>query len=384
MLGNYLKTAWRFLLKNRTFSFINIIGLAIGTLCCLYIVLYVEDQYSYDNHQNNAADIYRVTSSLSLPGEKHNIPDCSPPIAPAIKRDFPEVLQFTRVITDFNAGKHLLRYKEKLIYEDKPVYVDSTFFDVFTYHFTNGNAKDVLSDPYSLVLLKTTAVKLFGSEDPVGKIIEIDDNNGKTNYKVTGVVDERLGKSHLHANMFITMNSGGMGEVVRQSGMWAGSNFTYSYIKLRPHADAAALEKKLPAFLNKYGGQQLKDIGMEKILHLQPLGSIHTTTDYEREFSKSVDPSFLYILLLIAILIQVIACINFMNLSTARASKRAKEVGVRKVVGAERSDLIKQFMSESFLLSFISVLIALPFFLLSLSLLNPISQADIQVSIFAN
>ena len=301
-----------------------------------------------------------------------------------MKRDFPEVQQFTRVITDFNAGKHLLRYNEKLVYEDNPVYVDSTFFDVFTYHFTSGNAKDVLSEPYSLVLLKTTATKLFGNEDPVGKVIEIDDNNGKNNYTVKGVVDESLGKSHLHANMFITMNSGGMGEFVRQNDSWAGNNLTYSYIKLRPQADAAALEKKLPAFLNKYGGQQLKDIGMEKILRLQPLGSIHTSPGYEKDISKSVDPSFLYILLLIAILIQVIACINFMNLSTARASKRAKEVGVRKVVGAERSDLMKQFMSESFLLSLISVLIALPLLLLTLPLLNQITQADIRISMFAN
>jgi putative ABC transport system permease protein len=203
MFKNYFKTAFRFLLKNKTFSFINISGLAIGTLCCLYILLYVEDQYSYDKHENNAADIYRITASLSTPGDKHTIPHSSPPIAPAMKRDFPEVLQFTRVLTDFNAGKHLLRYKEKLIYEDEPVYVDSTFFDVFTYHFTNGNAKDVLSEPYSLVLLKTTATKLFGSEDPVGKVIEIDDNNGKHDYKVTGVVDESLGKYNLHANRTI-------------------------------------------------------------------------------------------------------------------------------------------------------------------------------------
>jgi putative ABC transport system permease protein len=384
MFHNYLKTAFRFLLKNKSFSFINIIGLAAGTWCCLYILLYVQDQYSYDKHENNADDIYRVTASLSTPGDKHIIAFSSPPIAPAIKRDFPEVQQFTRVVTDFNAGKHLLRYKEKLIYEDQPVYVDSTFFDVFTYHFTNGNAKNVLSEPYSLVLLKPTAEKLFDSEDPIGKVIEIDDNNGNNNYKVTGVVDESLGKSHLHANMFITMNSGGMGEFVRQNQSWAGNNLVLSYIKLRYHADAVALEKKLPAFLNKYGGQQLKDLGMEKILHLQPLSSIHTTTGYEKDVSQSVDPSFLYILLLIAMLIQVIACINFMNLSTARASKRAKEVGVRKVVGAERSDLMKQFMSESFLLSIISVLVALPLLLVTLPFLNQLTQADIHVSMFAN
>jgi putative ABC transport system permease protein len=184
--------------------------------------------------------------------------------------------------------------------------------------------------------------------------------------------------------MFITMNSGGMGEFVRQNTMWAGNNFAYSYIKLHPNADADALERKLPAFLNKYGGQQLKELGMEKVLHLQPLVSIHTTKDYESELSKSVDPSFLYILMLIAILIQVIACINFMNLSTARASKRAKEVGVRKVVGAGKSDLMRQFLSESFLLSFISVFIALPLLILTLPFLNQITQANIHLAMFAN
>ena len=202
-------------------------------------------------------------------------------------------------------------------------------------------------------------------------MIEIDDDNGKHDFKVTGVVDESLGKSNIEANMFITMNSGGVGEYVRQNTMWAGNNFTNSFIKLHPNADAAALEKKLPAFLLKYGADQLKQLGMEKRLHLQPIGSIHTTTGYEVEMTKTVDPSFLNILILIAVLIQVIACINFMNLSTARASKRAKEVGVRKVIGAERKDLIKQFMSESFLLSFIGVyhrvtlIVALPCLILT-------------------
>jgi putative ABC transport system permease protein len=384
MIKNYFKTTLRFLLKNKTFSFINIIGLAIGTLCCLYIFLYVQDQYSYDRHHNNVKDIYRITTSLNLTGDKHNNATCSPPIAPAIKRDFPEVLQFTRVISDFSKSQHLLRYKEKSFYETEAVFADSTFFDVFTYHFTNGNAKNVLTEPYTVVLLKGTANKLFAGEDPVGKTIEINDDNGKHDYKVTGVVDERLGKSHILANIFITMNSGGIGEYVRQNNSWAGNNFTNSYIRLNPGADATALENKLPAFLNKYGAQQLKELGMEKHLHLQPVSSIHTTTGYEVEMTKTVNPSFLYILILIAVLIQVIACINFMNLATARASKRAKEVGVRKVMGAGRKDLVKQFMGESFLLSLIGVLIALPLLVLALPYLNRVTQADIHLSLFGD
>ncbi len=384
MFKNYFKTAFRFLAKNKTFSFINIIGLAIGTLCCLYIVLYVQDQYSYDKHEKNAKDIYRVTTWLSIPGDVHNNSTCSPPIAPAIKNDFPEVEQFTRVVTDFGNSEHLLHYKEKSLYEKNEVYVDSTFFDIFTYHFVNGNTKNVLNEPYSIVLLKPTADKLFGKEDPLNKVITIDDDNGKHDFKVTGVVDESLGKSNIQANIFITMNSGGVGDYVLHNDTWSGNNFTYSFIKLHPGADAAALEKKLPAFLQRHGAEQLKQLGMEKKLHLQPIGSIHTTTGYEVEMTKTVDPSFLNILILIAILIQVIACINFMNLSTARASKRAKEVGVRKVIGAERKDLIKQFMSESFLLSFIGVVIALPLLILLLPYFNNVTQADIHLSMLSD
>ena len=382
MFKNYLKTAFRFLLKNKTFSLINIIGLAIGTLCCLYIVLFVQDQYSYDKYYNNAGDIYRITTRLSVTGDKHNNATASPPIAPAIKNDFAEVQQFTRVINTEPMGvkQHLLRYKDKSFYEKNVLFVDSTFFGVFNFHFVQGNEKNALSAPYSIVLQKATADKLFGQEDAVNKVIEINNAYGKHDFKVTGVVDESAGKSHIHASIFITMNSGGIGEYVLSNTRWAGNNFAYSYIKLNPKADAQALEHKLPAFLNKYGAQQLKALGMEKQLHLQPVTSIHTTAGYEIELGKTVTSSFLYILLLIAVLIQIIACINFMNLSTARASKRAKEVGVRKVIGAGRNDLVKQFLGESFLLSLIGVMIALPLLILVLPYLNQLTQADIHIT----
>ncbi len=384
MLKNYFKTTFRNLWKNKTYSLINIVGLAIGTLCCLYILLYVEDQYSYDKHHKDVRTIYRVNTVLELSGDRNSNATSSPPIVPAMKNDFGEVLQFTRVVPAISVKQHLLRYKERSLYEKEILFVDSTFFDMFTWHFVNGSASKALADPYSAVISKATAGKLFGKDDPVGKMIEIDNAYGKHDFKVTGVVDEELGKSHIRANMFITMNSGGIGEFVRTNDAWAGNNFASSYVKLHPQATAAALESKLPAFLNKYGQQQLKDLGMKKQLHLQSVSSIHTTTGYEHELSKTVSPSFLSILLLIATLIQVIACINFMNLSTARASTRAKEVGVRKVIGAGKRDLVRQFLGESFLLSCIGIIIALPLLWLALPYLNQLTQADIQLQFFTD
>jgi len=384
MLKNYWKTAIRFLLKNRTFSFINIFGLALGTLCCLYIVLYVQDQFSYDRHHRDARDIYRVTTDLVLTGDKHHNATASPPIAPAIKHDFPEVVQFTRVVPTLGVPKHLLKYKEKGIYEDNLYYVDSTFFDVFAYHFADGNQLGILDKPNTMVLLKTVADKLFGKEEPVGKVVTIEDAYGKQNLTVTGVVDESLGKTHIDANVLLTMRSGGVGDYVLRNTIWAGNNFTYSYVRLTPGASVAALEAKLPAFLNKYGADQLKTIGMQKQLHLQPVTTIHSTSGYESENSRTVSASFLYLLLLIAGLIQVIACINFMNLSTARACNRAREVGVRKVIGAGRGQLIRQFLAESFLLSLLSILVAFPLLTLLLPYLNGITQADIQLHSLAD
>jgi len=382
MLRNYLKTALRFLRNNRTFTFINIIGLSLGTLCCLYILLYIEQQYSYDKHEANATDIYRITTDLKVSGDRSKTSWSSPPIAPAMKRDFPEVRQVTRAFdaSIFGADQHLLIYKQRSFFEKQTLFVDSNFFDIFTYHFLEGDPATALHDPHTIVLNKPTAVKLFGSEDPLGKTIRISNKGGDETLKVTGIIDESLGKSHLQANAFITMNSGLIGDIIRnRMTNWAGGNLIWSYVKLKPGADPKTLVAKLPAFLNRYGAQDMKNTGIEKQLGLQPIAAIHTTAGFDHELQAPVSPSFLGLLLLIAILIQVIACINFMNLSTARASKRAKEVGVRKVIGAARGNLIGQFLGESFLLSLIGITLALPLLALSLPYLNSITRADISL-----
>ncbi len=380
MFKSYFKTAWRFLLRNKGFSFINVIGLSVGTLCCLYIVLYVKDQYSYDRQHAGAKDIYRIVTTTNLSGDKHNMSTCSPPIAPAMKNDFPEVAEFTRIVPALEADNHLLRYRDKSFYNEEAVLVDSTFFSVFNFHFDYGNAANALKEPNSIVLLKPVADKLFDKENPVGRVITIEDANGKNDFKVTGVVDESLGKSNIHASLFIGMSANGYGNFIVQNNTWSGNNFTYSFIKLKPGTNLAAMEKKLPAFLNKYGAEQLKNLGMEKELYLQPLTAIHTSEGREHEMTPTVSSSFLNMMILIAALIQIIACINFMNLSTAKASRRAKEVGVRKVIGAEKSSLRIQFLTESFLLSVLSVMIALPLLIIALPWLNRITQANISLS----
>ncbi|OQP39158.1 hypothetical protein A4D02_17680 [Niastella koreensis] len=384
---NFLKVAIRNLTRNKTFTGINILGLALGTVCCLYIIMYVNDQYSYDRQHKSAANIYRINTLLTLQGGTPiNNGSCSPPIAPTLKKDFPEVEQFTRIVHTGRLGakQHLLQYGEKSIFETDAVYADSTFFDVFNYHFVYGNAIKTLDDPYCVVLLQPTAIKLFGNTDPVGKTISINNDYGKHDFKVTAVIDESLGHSHIKANLLMSMNSGGMGGFTYTNNEWAAYNYAASYIRLRPSANAMALDQKLPAFLNKYGADRLKQMGMSKQLHLQPLTSIHTTGGYKSEMSEPVDSSFLHLLLLIAVLIQVIACINFMNLSTAHAAKRAKEVGVRKVIGAQIKNLVTQFLGESLLLSCCGVVLALPLLVLLLPYFNQLTNADIRLSFFSS
>jgi putative ABC transport system permease protein len=383
MLKNYLKTALRFLRNNRTFTFINIIGLSLGTLCCLYILLYIEQQYSYDKHEASAKDIYRITTDMKISGDRLHTSWSSPPIAAGLKKDFPEVVEATRAFdaSIFGADQHLLIYKQRSFFEQKALYVDSNFFNIFTYHFLEGDPATALREPKTVVLNKSTAIKLFGNEDPLGKTIRLSNKGGEETLKVTGIVDERLGKSHLQANVFFTMNTGLIGEIIQhRMTNWAGGNLIWSYVKLRPGTNSSALAAKLPAFLNQHGAQDLKTLGIEKQLGLQSIATIHTTPGFDHELMAPVNPSFLGLLLLIAVLIQVIACINFMNLSTARASKRAKEVGVRKVIGAARGNLVGQFLGESFLLSLIGITLALPLLVLGLPYLNGITHADITAS----
>lgn len=377
MLQNYLRIALRNLFKHKSFSIINIFGLTLGTACCLYILLYVKDEYSYDRHHRDVERIYRVTTQVGKPGDLLKMASCSPPIPGAMKQDFPEVEEAARFVGMFSDNVQVFRLNEQVHYETNGVYADSGFFNIFTYEFIYGSPDRCLSAPYQVVLSEQTALKFFGAGNPVGKTFEMDTGEGRNNLTVTAVVSKKPGKSHIEANYFLSMDSGGAGSYAATSQEWVGNNFTNAYIKLKPNVSPSQFESKLPSFIDRYAGESLKNQGSIKILSLQPVSSIHTTTGYVAESGNPVSPGLLYILLAIAGLVQVIACINFMNLSTARATKRAKEIGIRKVVGAHRQAIIWQFLSESVIFAFFALIISIPVVNFLLPLLNQVTGVSI-------
>ena len=384
MFENYLKTTLRFLAKNKGFTFINVIGLSIGTFCCLYILLYVRDQFSYDRYFSHSGDMYRVVSRLgeSRSGVPRIQATTTPPVAPALAADFPAMLTSTRVVPTLGSEQHLLGYGKQELYEKAAYLVDSNFFQLFDLHFSAGSADQALNVPMGIVLSKQVADKLFGTEDPLGKEVFIQDGYGDNHFKVTGVVDESIGKSSIQAGLFIRMDPEGFHFLKDNS--WEDHNFIYTFAKLKPGLPVSEVERQLPGFLTKHTGAASGNAGMRKELLLQPIRDMHTNDGYEGEMGKTVSGFFLGILMSIAILIQLIACINFMNLATARASKRAKEVGVRKIVGAGKKGLVLQFLVESFLLSLIAVLITMPLLSFLLPWLNQLTGADIQRTLFVD
>ena len=387
MIKNYLKIAWRNIWRHKLFSFLNILGLTAGTVCCLYILLYVKDQYGYDTHHPDAESIYRIRTVIEpkdgTPG--FNSATSSPPIAMGLKMDFPEVVAATRVIYLTNGTSSLLGVvgSDNSFYEPKGYVADSTFFQIFDYKFIEGKPLHSLDEPYTVVLSSAVAKKLFGKSEALNQQINIGDQVNGRPFKVTGVFDETYGKSHLRPHFIMTMNSGGIGEFVRTNNQWAGQNFIYSYVKLNPKADAALLESKLPAFLEKHGADNLRQLNMKKHLYLQKVTDIHLhSTGMENQIDAVSNARFLYLLLSIAFFIQLIACVNFINLTTARSLRRAREIGVRKVAGAVKSSLIGQFLGESVLISFIAVLLAVPAVMLLLPLFNTLTGGTQTVGSF--
>ncbi|MCF0073340.1 ABC transporter permease [Dyadobacter sp. CY261] len=357
MLKNYLKIALRNLLKNKGYTAINIFGLALGLATCLLIVLYVSDELSYDKHHRDAHRLFRI----ALEARNEKWAGTPGPVAAGVKTDFPEVetvarvLKFSgidRMLLENRGGKEVTRF-----YETNGYYADSTLFEVFTYDFKYGNPKNALSKPNTLVLSETVAGKLFGDTDPVGKVIRVGLTFGDFNYTVTGVYRSNR-KSHIDAHYFLSMQNGDMGGWVASQNNWSMNNIFHTYVKLRDGTDPTAFEAKLTPFLMRHGEADLKALGISKELFIQPVTDIYLKSAIGNEIAPNGSMTYLYIFGSIAVFLLLIACINFMNLSTARSEKRAKEVGVRKVMGAVRNSLVHQFLGESMMLAVMALAIA--------------------------
>ncbi|MEM8927398.1 MAG: ABC transporter permease, partial [Bacteroidota bacterium] len=389
MFKNYLKIAWRNLVKNRQQSIINLLGLTAGTVSCLTILLYVFDQMGYDQHHKSAGSIYRLQTNIegaSLGTNDIKTAGTSPPIAFAMKEDFAEIEEACRIVLVdfFNVDIIRRAGEESGFYESRAYLADSTFFKFFDFKLLEGTQK-ALHEPSTLILSSSLSKKLFGEEKAVGQSVEISGYDGDPlKLTVKGVFDESFGKSHLRPNYIISMNTPGLGEFVKGYGNYAQNNLTYTYVKLKDNASPRSVETKLPEFLRRRGGSDLDEIGMKKELLLQKVTDIHLRSkDVSFQIEKVSDIQYLYFLLTLAFFIQLVACVNFINLSTARANKRGKEIGVRKVIGAHKSALIYQFLGESVLLSFFSVLISIPITAALLPFINELVDGNLNfISIF--
>jgi putative ABC transport system permease protein len=375
MLKNYLKIALRNLLRNRIYSAINIFGLALGVACCLLLTLYIQDEMSYDKHHEGAGNIYRIISKFqSERGFTDRLGTASPPIAMAMKAEIPEVESAVRVFNPPGVLQSLIRYRENLFYEPDGLIADSTLFDVFTYDLKEGNPKKALVHANSVILCERLAQKLFGNEPALDKIISISQGGKLSEYSVTGVFREKY-HSHIRANFFTSMTSAGWGDYVRGDGakQWAGNNFIPSYLRLNPGHNTAAVEKKMNEVLLRHGAEAMKALGLYKTLSLEPVKDIYLKSDV----GQSPRITYLYVVASIAIFILLIACINFMNLSTAKATKRAAEIGIRKTMGAFRSSLVSQILGEAMVIVVLAIVIGLMIVQLSLPFFNQLTDKNI-------
>ena len=380
MILNYIKTAYRSLVKNKGFTILNVLGLSLGLASSLLIIFYVVDELSYDRYNVSANRIYRVNEDLKLGENNVLYAVCMPPLAQTLKNDFPYVENTVRIK---NAGSLHVRKGVTNILENRVAFADPSLFSVFTLPMISGSPSTALAEPNSVVLTETMAEKYFNSTAVVGRILTADN---KDLYKVTGVIKDIPRTSHFNFDFFISMST----LPDSRSDEWLRSDYN-TYVLFRNAADHKKLEAALPAFLARYSGPQMQSelkmstTAFEKSgsyfrLNLTPLTDIHLKSNRTGELGPNSTIQYVYIFSAIALFILLIACVNFMNLSTARSSNRAREVGVRKVLGSPRSYLVFQFLTESILVTLVAAIIAVIAAVALLPAFNQLSGKDIVIN----
>jgi putative ABC transport system permease protein len=380
MIKNYVKTAFRSLMKNKGFTAINVLGLALGLATCLLIVFYVFDELSYDRYNVNAGRIFRIDEAIKFGGNANTYAVAPPNLAAALKSDFPEVEQVVRFRPQWGFQ---VKKGDQNIPEGKMVYADPSLFSVFTLPMISGSAATALQEPHTVVITERAAQKYFNSTNVVGRIFTFNDT---ALYKITGVIKNIPKQSHFDFDFFLSMST--LPE--SKQDVWFSSNFN-TYILLRKGANYKALNAKLPAFFHARAGAQLQTIahltfaqlakaGNYFNFNLTPLTDIHLRSNMVGELGMNGNIQYVYIFSAIALFILLIACVNFMNLSTARSSNRAREVGVRKVLGSPRKYLIFQFLTESIIVTLAGAIIALAAAYLLLPLFNQIANKELAIT----
>jgi len=389
MIKNYLKIAFRNLLKRKVFSLINILGLAIGMAVCLVIILFIKSELGYDSFQKNGDQIYRIALDRKYPGRTTSYAIIPSSIGDAVKREFPEVKESTRMFDIAGNAGFDFTIGEKVFEETNVYAVDSTFFRVFTCEALAGDPLTALNKPNSVVITQATADKLYGGADnAVGKFFIAPFNNANASYMIRAVVKNWPVTSHFHFNMLISSISFPRLSLPNYTGF-----SSYTYLLLNKNTSGQILEAKLPVVIKKYVSgaiaqtfgetfEQFQSLGNGFHYYLQPIKQIHLTSNLEGELSPNGSMMTIYIFVVIAVFILLLACINFINLSTSLSVERAKEVGIRKTFGSERKSIINQFLIESVLISLLSLVVSLALVYLFIPLFNQLAGKNLTIIYF--
>ncbi|MFL5774323.1 MAG: ABC transporter permease [Flavisolibacter sp.] len=375
MIWNYFILAWRNLLKYKLFSAINFLGLSSGLACCILMFLFVQHELKYDKFHARSRDLYRLTSVMYSNGGQSKLAVTPAPWAPLMKKDYPEIKNYVRLLKDEKTligqpgGEHF--------YETGMLYADSTFFDVFSVSLDKGDSKHALERPNSIVLTPETARKYFGKADPIGKTLEVNSFGRNLTVEVTAIAQPVPSTSHFHFNSLVSLQT--LGDI---SSLWSFHMF-HSYVLLNSGTNPGELEKKFPGFVNQYIINNPQADGKNDIF-LQPITDIHLHSNMTGELASNGDITYVYVFGGVAIFILLIACFNFSNLSTARSLSRAKEVGLRKVMGAERQQLLKQFLCETTLFAIFSLIISIALAYAALPLFNQLSGRELTLDFTNN
>jgi putative ABC transport system permease protein len=355
MIKNYIKIALRSILHHRGNAAINVIGLSFGLAACMLIYMFVSHELSFDKFNKNSKDIYRVVFDYKFPDKLDHLAVAAPIAGITLKKDFPEVVNYTSISP--YSGKLLVKYEEKKFYEENIYVADSTFFNVFDYKLISGNKNTVLNEPNTVAISRSMAKKYFNNENPIGKTLQYDNNDGTfASYKVTGVFEDVPSNSHLAFNSLVSFKTLELLFGAQGVANWHNAG-SFVFVQLKENTNAKNFEKKITHLYDKYA-EQYKNVKASIIINLEPLTDIHLHSDKLFDAAVKGNVTYVYIFALVALFLLLIACINYINLATAQGKVRMKEIAVRKVIGAERKTLIGQFVVESAVIVLFSAILA--------------------------